>query len=662
MNRKGIFARGRGIAALALILALLAGFWPVMTEAAPAQGDQATTDYRTVLVGSDGGHFFLTGTEISIGYRQDGGIFYFEHENYSGPRMHYRIEVPGEGAWWGYCIEHGLSFPDAQTYTGMNSENDRYFLNLPESARTGILLASLYGRQPGRPVPVSGCNEDDWYWATQVVIWEYQQLLRTGPDTLKSNGHVPAGYFRATLAGRPAEKCYDYILDRIREHGRIPSFTTKDAAGYPVFDLSRSGNQGDYTLNLTDTNQTGIVLDPGNVPVGIVYQGGGDYAFRAGQSGTETILVFKRLVPMPAHELLVWGSGSDHQALITGTKDPVSFGMVVRTPGQGQLIVQKTSEDGRIRDIGFRLTGPAGEVFEGRTDDGGAWRISLDPGAYLLEELPVAGYVPVPAQRIEVKENQSIEISVSNELERRPLLLVKTDGETGKPVPMAGALFRIAGAVYATDNRGIITIPDGLPFGAYTVEELASPTGYALPEMPVFFTVDDRTGETVSIAFPDVPQKGRIHVHKTGLIPGTSHKYQNLEGAELVLLAAEDITTPDGSLRLAKGETAGTLVTDKDGMAVSGLLYPGKYRILETKSPTGYKLPSAPVAMVVVPADDSGREVIDVELSLDNEPLEEAPNTGDSGADPLGLALRAGVTLFVILFAVLGRPRKHPLG
>ena len=61
-----------------------------------------------------------------------------------------------------------------------------------------------------------------------------------------------------------------------------------------------------------------------------------------------------------------------------------------------------------------------------------------------------------------------------------------------------------------------------------------------------------------------------------------------LEGAEFVIEAAEDITTPDGTVRAVKGETVDTIRTDEKGIAVSKDLFLGKYTVTESKQPSGY--------------------------------------------------------------------------
>lgn len=87
------------------------------------------------------------------------------------------------------CIESGVDYNAGGSYESTSGKNSSYFQNLPASVQYGIMLTSLYGWQPGRTAPISGTNEDDFSIATQVILWEYQQQLRTSPTTLKENGY-----------------------------------------------------------------------------------------------------------------------------------------------------------------------------------------------------------------------------------------------------------------------------------------------------------------------------------------------------------------------------------------------------------------------------------------------------------------------------------------
>ena len=99
----------------------------------------------------------------------------------------------------------------------------------------------------------------------------------------------------------------------------------------------------------------------------------------------------------------------------------------------------------------------------------------------------------------------------------------------------------------------------------------------------------------------NVPQKGTITIEKTGELFSSveiqegklQDRYKpiyaesGLEGAEFEIRAAEDVYTPDGTLRYSAGEVVDTLTTGPDGTATSKELYLGKFEIVETKAPHG---------------------------------------------------------------------------
>lgn len=143
-----------------------------------------------------------------------------------------------------------------------------------------------------------------------------------------------------------------------------------------------------------------------------------------------------------------------------------------------------------------------------------------------------------------------------------------------------------------------------LPYGTgYSIVEVQAPHGYVLNPEPVYFDVtaenaESADGITLVIAEkPNAPQKGKIQIVKTGEVFASvtekDGRYtpvygeSGLAGAEFEICAAEDVFTPDGTLRYAKGDVVDTLTTTADGTAESRELYLGKYEIQETKAPYG---------------------------------------------------------------------------
>lgn len=70
------------------------------------------------------------------------------------------------------------------------------------------------------------------------------------------------------------------------------------------------------------------------------------------------------------------------------------------------------------------------------------------------------------------------------------------------------------------------------------------------------------------------------------------YEVKGLAGAVYEITAAEDIITPDGTLRYAKGEVVDTVTTDENGLAKSKEIYLGRYTVVEITAPEGIMVKS----------------------------------------------------------------------
>ena len=210
--------------------------------------------------------------------------------------------------------------------------------------------------------------------------------------------------------------------------------------------------------------------------------------------------------------------------------------------------------------------------------------------------------------------------------------IVKVDAETGQSIPYAGAGFQIYAPdgelvtmtltypevvemnTFFTGSDGTLITPEQLPYGkGYSIVEVEAPYGYVLSGDPVYFDIDQPDSEqesgvtVVKVVKEDMPQKGTITVGKSGevffgvtvsggmdedgnelpVIYQPLYEVRGIPGAIYEIRAAEDIYTPDGTLRYAKGTLVDTVTTSEDGYAVSCELYLGSYEVQEVKAPYG---------------------------------------------------------------------------
>ena len=75
------------------------------------------------------------------------------------------------------------------------------------------MTALVYGWTKSVPDELKNkCNLDDYRLATQLIIWEYQQQIRTSPTKISDKNKVEADTFSHAIKGRPAKYAYDYIF------------------------------------------------------------------------------------------------------------------------------------------------------------------------------------------------------------------------------------------------------------------------------------------------------------------------------------------------------------------------------------------------------------------------------------------------------------------
>lgn len=226
------------------------------------------------------------------------------------------------------------------------------------------------------------------------------------------------------------------------------------------------------------------------------------------------------------------------------------------------------------------------------------------------------------------ENNKTYKYLINNASLESYVKIVKVDSETGKQIPYAGAGFQIFAPdrnkvtmkytypnfteidTFYTNSDGYLITPETLPYGkGYSVVEVQAPYGYVLDSTPIYFdiTAENTTEENgvtiVKTEKKNTPQKGTITVEKTGeifsnvtssgeevTIYQTEYSVNGLSSAVFEIYADEDITTPDGTVRVKKDELVATLKTNTKGTAISKQLYLGKYRVVEKTAPNGFVL------------------------------------------------------------------------
>lgn len=335
----------------------------------------------------------------------------------------------------------------------------------------------------------------------------------------------------------------------------------------------------------------------------------------------------------------------EHNTIPVGVGEDVIKGdiAIIKHTDDGSTQIE-TPEEGAEFQIYLKSAGSYDAADPDERDiltcdaDGFAQSKKLPYGEYVVEQTKGwDGTEYMPAFTVTIDENgKTYKYLINNAEFEAYLKIVKVDAETGKTIPYAGATFEIYDpdgnlvtmtttypevqehTQFVTNEEGWLITPEVLPFGeGYSIVEVEAPYGYVLNSDPVFFDVTPENavsedGIVLVIAEKEnAPQKGTITIEKTGEVFSSveiqegklQDRYKpiyaesGLEGAEFEIRAAEDISTPDGTLRYSAGEVVDTLTTSADGTATSTELYLGKYEIVETKAPYGMVLNEEPISV-----------------------------------------------------------------
>ena len=270
------------------------------------------------------------------------------------------------------------------------------------------------------------------------------------------------------------------------------------------------------------------------------------------------------------------------------------------------------------------------------TDERGyACSIPIPYGRYIVRETTTPhNFMPVDDFIVTVTENSSTpqvwRVLLDDEFKAK-LKIVKQDDETKLPVLLANTEFKVydldakkyveqvttypntvVHKSYFTDENGYLILPESLKCGNYRIEEVSAPDGYTQNTQYVEIKVDKNTAyqmdsvsgdAIITVTYENHPVKGKLVIHKSGETLKSFKKdfvYEetSLEGTEFEIYAAEDIFTPDHQVDeqgnrhviYAKDTLVKTVTTNKNGEAVIKDLPLGKYRVKETKAPSGFVL------------------------------------------------------------------------
>ena len=461
---------------------------------------------------------------------------------------------------WIYCIDYyNKAQQGVVTSAATVLVDTPYWASLSKAAKDGITYALLYGCP-------HYSNDFFGYAATQLIIWEYQ----TGARLTATN---KVGMFSTTLASSSRLKAnYDGILAQIALHEKLPSFDGKKIT------LNGYGRANGVTI--TDANGT-FRNDQWSIAgsnSGVVVEQTGNnlfiYATEALSPNKPVNIGLQRKLLVATGNALCVMSAAQHAVLGT-PPDPLAVSLSVQVNATGALKIKKTSEDGVVAGITFRVTGSNYDQTATTDANGELLLQNLLPGTYTVTEQDAPDrYVPQQPQTVTVTANATAEVTFSNVLKRGGLKIKKVS-EDGV---VAGITFHVTGAngydqTATTDANGELLLEKLLP-GTYIVTEQDAPERYE-PQQPQTVTVT--ANATAEVQFSNVLKRGDLKIKKVsedGVVAGITFHVTGANGYDQ------------------------TATTDANGELLLEKLLPGTYTVTEQDAPDRYA-PQQPQTVTV---------------------------------------------------------------
>lgn len=191
---------------------------------------------------------------------------------------------------WGYCIEHGVWVNNLSA--DMNTNNQKVYEKvlhklLGDKGYDNFNLVLFFGYQNHLGVDVTSdlekagffnseyhkrsgygrgtYNRDDWYMATQLLLWEITQGHRGDLMGIYPANNTPVDHYYSVVRGRPAGAIYNWMVDAVKNERVFPQGISGDnkAPNRPKALTMREKNKTEidgkiyYTYRYTDTTGLG---------------------------------------------------------------------------------------------------------------------------------------------------------------------------------------------------------------------------------------------------------------------------------------------------------------------------------------------------------------------------------------------------------------------
>ena len=486
-----------------------------------------------------------------------------------------------------YCIQPGVPF-NRTRYKVLRPENDTYYMSLSEYAKEYVALATMFGYPTQSAKQLGVLSDDDAYAATQALIWQYI----TGKTSYKEG-----------ITGTPAETAYDNIVSAISQYVNDKRYTSNSYKNSLIFTFETATSSVEQAIICYEGSvPTHPPLSEGKIEINKVNELGESLAgayFTIENTADKSIVYLvgptdtngyacTSLIPYGTYRIkeTIFPTGymSSDISEWTVTLDKntpnatVTINAVnVQIPGSCKIV--KTSEDGKVDGLSFKITGN-GVNKTVTTKNGGVIQVdNLNPGEYTVTEVTADKYEPQEVRKVTVVSGEVSTVTFNNVLKRGNLNVTKTSEDglaEGVKFHLYGtSLSGLAVDEYAVTNAaGIATFKDVLISNheSYTIEEVDTAERYIVP-------ANQRTAiewnTVTNKSFYNELKRGDLTVKKTsedGFISGMRF---HLYGTSFSGIEVDEYAT-----------------TDSNGIAYfNDILIGTEYTLEEVNTPVRYVIP-----------------------------------------------------------------------
>ena len=539
-------------------------------------------------------------------------VFYAANVTVSEPRstylmnIGYTTNIEGTTNGWGgkringkvaYCVEHGIAL-------GLGDNGGYTSRELTQEQLNKLTLIDYWGRYKNI-ANIKGCSAVNYNWDTIEVSAEYLtefycQLLIW--ETINSFGGDFVGASSVSIqssiggmANIASQSTYNGFKKAVL--AKVDQFYTKPSiSGQTVtLKVGESKTLTDTTGALASYRDTPLVNTTG---ISVTKQGNKVILTATGNPNPTGIVSFAYNVDLNYYkdEPGYYYEHAVSQDVATcgfAGRDPTSVTFNVKVELDGSMKIVKTSEDGKVSGVQFRVTGNGVDTTVQTGTDGTIIVPNLKAGSYTVTELDVPDqYVQPKSQTVTVKANETATVSFTNVLKKWKATITKVDAETGAAqgdASLAGAVYGVYHGSdlidqYTTNASGQFTTKEYVCGDNWYIQEISPSSGYLLDttKYPVGAEPDKYTLEhnQIPIGVKEQAIKGKIQIHK---------QYETLEGTPKDEAAAEFqvYLKSAGSYDKAKASERDTIITSASGYAVTKNMPYGTYIVHQTKGGAG---------------------------------------------------------------------------